>query len=81
MIQVLLYNTYNLAPVICQDTVKWLYTDHLWVNSWLVIFFLNELELICLNPRIAIFSVRIVSIIETLIFLFDISHLFAHSFK
>ena len=45
------------------------------MNSWSVISFLNELELICLHTSIGVASVLLL----TLIILFIINHLFSDS--
>ena len=52
------------------------------MNSSNVILFLNELELICLPTSIAFVSTQLNGFNYcdlTLIFLYDINHLFAHS--
>ena len=52
------------------------------MNSWLVISFFNELELICLHIRIAIVPTQLNGLnycYLTLIILFNINHLFADS--
>ena len=47
--QILLCNSNNSTSVICLHTFKWLYIYDLHVNSFSVVLFLNELELICLH--------------------------------
>ena len=78
--QVLLYNSYNSTLVICLDTFKWI--NKICMISWSVILFLNDLELICLHTSIVIVSTQLHGFNysnQTLMILFNINHLFAHS--